>query len=130
MIVLANKQDLDSNVTTEELEKMFEGSKVIKTILSDGSGVREMEESIKDMVFSGAVSQSESLMVTNVRHMDLLKNSLSAIGDAIAMTGLSEPLEIIEIDVKRAYEMLGEIIGEEVAEDIIDEVFAKFCLGK
>ncbi|MFR6257293.1 MAG: hypothetical protein ACLULK_00745 [Anaerovoracaceae bacterium] len=41
-----------------------------------------------------------------------------------------EALDFIEIDVKSAYEYLGEIIGETVSDDIIDEVFSRFCLGK
>ena len=41
-----------------------------------------------------------------------------------------EALELLEIDINRAYELLGEIIGESVNEDIINEVFARFCLGK
>lgn len=130
VIVLSNKQDLDPVITEEELRELFPNSRIINTVLSEGRGVKEMEEAIKEMVFSGDVTQENSLMVTNVRHGDLLKNSLSSIDDAIVMTRQEEPLEIIEIDVKNAYENLGEIIGEEVAEDIIDEVFARFCLGK
>ena len=42
----------------------------------------------------------------------------------------NEAFEFIEIDVNSAYESLGEIIGETVQEDIINEVFARFCLGK
>ena len=46
------------------------------------------------------------------------------------MAEAGEALEFLEIDVNRAYEALGEIIGETVNEDIINEVFARFCLGK
>jgi len=46
------------------------------------------------------------------------------------MTKRKEALDFIEVDIKGAYEYLGEIIGETVSEDIIDEVFSRFCLGK
>ena len=46
------------------------------------------------------------------------------------MSQMKEALDFIEVDVKNAYEYLGEIIGETVSDDIIDEVFARFCLGK
>ena len=46
------------------------------------------------------------------------------------MINLGEALEFIEIDVKRSFEFLGEVIGETVSESIIDEVFSRFCLGK
>ena len=50
--------------------------------------------------------------------------------DALHMSIGREALDIIEVDVKHAYERLGEIIGETVSDDIINEVFARFCLGK
>ena len=46
------------------------------------------------------------------------------------MTEARQPLEFIEIDVNRCYELLGEIIGETASGDIIDKVFERFCLGK
>ena len=46
------------------------------------------------------------------------------------MAEIRQPLEFLEIDVNRAYELLGEIIGETVSGDVINEVFARFCLGK
>ena len=76
------------------------------------------------------MSQDSSLLVTNVRHESLLKSARDALADALAITEICEPPEIIEIDINRAYEFLGEIIGEEVNDDIINEVFRRFCLGK
>ena len=69
-------------------------------------------------------------MVTNVRHEELLRKSKQAIADALRMTASREPLDIIEIDVRSAYDYLGEIIGETVSDEILDEVFSRFCLGK
>ena len=82
------------------------------------------------LVYGGEVKQNENLMVTNVRHKNLLEESSSALKDAGLMAESGEALELLEIDINRAYELLGEIIGESVNEDIINEVFARFCLGK
>ena len=46
------------------------------------------------------------------------------------MTLAREALDFIEVDVRNAYDLLGEITGETVSDDIINEVFARFCLGK
>ena len=70
------------------------------------------------------------MMVTNVRHKALLEEASQSLADAINMAQIGEALEFLEIDVNRAYEVLGQIIGEAVEEDIINEVFARFCLGK
>ena len=69
-------------------------------------------------------------MVTNARHEQLLKEAEKSVDDALVLVEQEEPVEIIEIDVNQAYESLGEIIEETASDDIIDEVFARFCLGK
>ena len=70
------------------------------------------------------------MMVNNVRHINLLTDSCNSLEDALQMAVNREALDFIEIDVKNAYELTGEIIGESVNDDIINEVFARFCLGK
>ncbi len=69
-------------------------------------------------------------MVNNVRHIELLKQSRDSLRDAMEMTLAREALDFIEVDVRNAYDLLGEITGETVSDDIINEVFARFCLGK
>ncbi len=69
-------------------------------------------------------------MVNNVRHTDLLIRAKEALEDAGDMTERQEALDFIEIDVRNAFDYLGEIIGETVSDEILDEVFARFCLGK
>ena len=72
----------------------------------------------------------ESALVTNARHEDLMRRAKDFTDDAISAAEMSEPLDIIEIDVKEVYSCLGEIVGETVSDDIINEVFSRFCLGK
>lgn len=130
LLVLLNKQDLGSVITAEEVKKAVPGGVILETSLGAGGGTREIEKAIYEMVMSGSVKQSESLVVTNARHADLLRKASSQLGDAIEMTRLSEPLEVIEIDIDQSRVLLGEIIGETATGDVIDEVFARFCLGK
>jgi tRNA modification GTPase len=93
-------------------------------------GIEELETEIESMVYGGQLRQEESLLVTNARHVELLEKAGEAIGEARQMTENSEALDFIEVDVRRCYELLGEIIGESVTEDILEQVFARFCLGK
>lgn len=130
VIVLANKMDLKTKIDLEEIKNKIPEAIIIETSMKDNVGINIIEEEVEKMVYGGQVSQSESLVVTNVRHSQLLLESLDALSDAKNMTNLGEALEFIEIDVKKSYELLGEIIGETVSEDIINEVFARFCLGK
>ena len=102
----------------------------VEAAIADDIGIEKIEDVVEALVYGGKVSQSGQLMVTNVRHKALLEESEASLGDAIQMAEKMQPLEFLEIDVNSAYESLGAIIGESVQEDIINEVFARFCLGK
>lgn len=129
-IVLINKTDLGLKVEEEEIRITLPHAGIIKAAIKNNEGIEELEQEIVSMVYGGQVKQEESLLVTNVRHMELLEKARTAIGDAKAMAENSEALDFIEVDVRRCWELLGEIIGESVTEDIINQVFARFCLGK
>lgn len=130
VIILVNKTDLGRKIQEEELRCMLPQGRLISASIKNNMGIEELEQEIVSMVYGGQIRQEESLLVTNVRHMELLEKARAAIGDASAMAENTEALDFIEVDVRRCWEILGEIIGESVTEDIIDQVFARFCLGK
>lgn len=128
-IVLLNKQDKGSVVTADVIRGLIPQAVILESALLEGKGVEDLSDAVEEMVYGGKVSQSENLLVTNVRHKNLLDEGEKCMVDALYMTEMRQPLEFIEIDVNRCYEALGEIIGETAA-DIIDKVFERFCLGK
>ena len=129
-LVLINKKDLEQKIDSVQIRNMLPNSQIIKTSLINGDGIEEIENAIEELVYGGEITQSESMMVNNVRHINLLTDSFNSLEDALQMAVNREALDFIEIDVKNAYELTGEIIGESVNDDIINEVFARFCLGK
>ena len=129
-LVLLNKKDLQQKINVEDIIKLLPDSQVIETSLINGEGIEEIENAIEELVYGGEITQKESLMVNNVRQIELLKKSRDSLHDASVMTANREALDFIEIDVRNAYDFTGEIIGESVNDDIINEVFARFCLGK
>lgn len=129
-LVLLNKRDLGAEVTVDVISEKLPDCDIIEAALSKGEGLKEIEDNIESLVYGGQISQGESLMVNNVRHIDLLKHADSAAGDALSLLEIMEPLDIVEIDIRNAYDFLGEIVGDTVSDEIINEVFARFCLGK
>lgn len=129
-IIVLNKIDLDSVVDYDLLERLSKGIKIIHTSMETEKGVDAIVDEIFSMVYTDKVKNSDDVLVTNVRHMNLLKNAAQSVKDGIELTKQMEALELIEIDVNNSYQLLGEIIGETAADDIINEVFARFCLGK
>lgn len=129
-LVLINKRDLGEAISIEEISAKLPASQVIEASLLKGQGITEIEDAVEDLVYGGEIVQKESMMVHNVRHIELLQQAVKSLTDALHMSERREALDFIEVDVKNAYERLGEIIGETVSDDIINEVFARFCLGK
>lgn len=129
-LVLINKRDLGEAISIEEISAKLPASQVIEASLLKGHGITEIEDAVEDLVYGGEIVQKESMMVNNVRHIELLQQAAKSLTDALHMSERREALDFIEVDVKNAYERLGEIIGETVSDDIINEVFARFCLGK
>lgn len=129
-LVLINKKDLEQKIDSVQIRNMLPNSQIIKTSLINGDGIEEIENAVEELVYGGEITQSESMMVNNVRHINLLTDSFNSLEDALQMAVNRDALDFIEIDVKNAYELTGEIIGESVNDDIINEVFARFCLGK
>lgn len=129
-ICLINKIDLDRKISKDDVLKRLPNATVFETSMENDVGLNLIEDAIKDMVYSGDVKQEERVLVTNIRHENLLKEAKSSINDAIQGAKEHQALEFLEIDINQAYESLGLIIGEEVEDDIINEVFKRFCLGK
>lgn len=129
-LILVNKADLTQVVTEEQIKQWMPESRVILTSMESGEGLKEVEDLIYDMVFEGQVTQENRLLITNVRHADLMKQAKEEMQMALSMCRRGEALDFLEINVRQCFEALGEIIGETVSDTIIEEVFARFCLGK
>ena len=129
-LVLLNKTDLGNAVTPRVLGDRSPNGDVIETCLITGKGIDKIKDKIEELVYGGKLSQKDSVMVNNVRHEELLRKAGQSIEDAAVITETGEALDIIEIDIREAYDYLGEIIGETVSDEVLDEVFSRFCLGK
>ena len=129
-IVLINKVDLGQVLAPETVKQQLPDAQIILTSMIREQGILELEHAVEQLVHTGGMRQEESLLVANVRHIDLLVQSREALNDASKMVQAQEALDFIEMDIRQAWERLGEIIGDTVSEDIVDEIFSRFCLGK
>ena len=130
VMVLLNKRDLGKAVNHNAVEDRLPKATIIETSVPEEMGILEIEEKIEEMVYGGEIKQEENILITQVRHQELLEKAAQSCKDAIGMIHKKEALDFIEVDIRNAHDALGEIIGETVKEDIINEVFKRFCLGK
>lgn len=129
-IVIVNKTDLPQKIDMEKVRKLAKGHKLVTTSLLKDEGVEELEEAISALFFGGQMEARDPTYVSNSRHIALLNNALDAIEDAINGVENGVPIDIIQIDLTRTWEFLGEIIGESVDDSLINQLFSQFCLGK
>ncbi|MCY9593921.1 tRNA uridine-5-carboxymethylaminomethyl(34) synthesis GTPase MnmE [Paenibacillus chitinolyticus] len=129
-IVILNKTDLPLQIDKEEIEAKFPQGRVVSLSLLEGSGLAELEKAISAIFFEGNLESTDLTYVSNVRHIGLLKQAKGSLREAMEANDAYVPIDMIQIDIRAAWEHLGEIIGDSVAESLIDQIFSQFCLGK
>lgn len=129
-IVIINKTDLEKKIDLKKVEEFATGRPIITTSLIEEEGVNDLEKAIAATFFDGELDAGDMTYVSNIRHIQLLKSSKQALEDAMEGIELGMPLDIIQIDVTRTWELLGEIIGDTASDSLIDQLFSQFCLGK
>ena len=103
---------------------------IIKISALNGEGIDEINAEISRLFKINEIDSDNGIIVTNVRHKNLINKAIDFDENAIRSIKSSMPMDICSIDIKAMLECLGEITGENVSENIINEIFAKFCLGK
>ena len=106
------------------------GNRVITTSLIEEQGIDELERAIAELFFEGTIDSADMTYVSNARHIGLLTQAGKTIGDAIEAIENGVPIDMVQIDLTRTWEILGEITGDTVHESLIDQLFSQFCLGK
>ncbi|WP_449354782.1 tRNA uridine-5-carboxymethylaminomethyl(34) synthesis GTPase MnmE [Virgibacillus natechei] len=129
-IVIINKTDLEHKLDLDKVKEMAEGNPIVTTSLIQEEGINELESAIATTFFAGEIDTGDLTYVSNVRHIQLLKQANLALEDAMEGIEIGMPLDIIQIDVTRAWEFLGEIIGDTASDGLINQLFSQFCLGK
>jgi len=130
VIVIVNKLDLETKFDTEDLGRRYPDMQVVGTSIINSTGVDDLEDRIAELFFDGSIQSTDSTYVSNNRHIGLLEDAKRAITDAIESAEMDVPVDIIQIDLVKTWELLGEVIGEDVSEQLIDQLFSQFCLGK
>ena len=129
-IIILNKTDLPSKYEGNTIRERLRDKEIIETSINKGIGLESLENSIKNMFYSGEIEIESDLMVTNMRHKNQLEKALENIESAILDIENKIPLDCIEVDLKNCWENLGEISGDTISEDILDKIFSEFCIGK
>ena len=103
---------------------------IIKISARNHTGIDELYEEITKLFELNEINLDNEIVITNLRHKNLITKAIENVKKTQETIKQKMPLDIIAIFIKDILEDLGKITGEMVSEDIINEIFAKFCLGK
>ena len=123
-IIVINKIDLETKLKRDQA---FDGAVEISAINND---LTKLKEKMKEMFNLEEISSKDPTYLFNNRQIGLLEKTLLSVKDV--KKGLEDdlPVDIIEIDLKQIWDLLGEILGRKNNDELTDEIFKNFCLGK
>ena len=124
-IIVVNKCDLSSKIDLPQGIKNL----VYISALED-KGIEDLKNKIKEIYNLGNIETESLTYLSNARSISLIEKSLISLNDVIKGINNNMPIDMIEIDLKNVWNILGEIIGETYEDDLIDQLFSRFCLGK
>lgn len=129
-IIILNKTDLEEKLDRKELAEISENAPVYATSILKNEGVEALEEAISKLFFNGIENSQSTVMVTNARHIALLKKAQNSLDSVLEGISSGMPVDLVQIDMTEAWNLLGEITGESYEDELLDQLFSQFCLGK
>lgn len=129
-IILLNKTDLDQQLNVDKLSQLIANDPIVSTSMMTQAGMDELQDKIAELFFSGQTGERDATYVSNTRHIALLEEAEDALSEVLNGITLDMPVDLVQIDMRRAWDLLGEITGDSVQDELITKLFSQFCLGK
>lgn len=126
-ILVVNKIDLPSLIDLNEYE---EKHPIVYMSALENKGIEELKEKIKELFHMNQVETKDMTYLTNARSIAILKNAVISIEEIKKGIEENQPIDMLEIDLKEVWNLLGKIIGETYQEELLDQLFSQFCVGK
>ena len=128
-IIILNKIDLEQKID-ENTPEIVKFNNIIKISALKKEGIDKLYEKINDLFNFNQINVDNDIVITNERHKIQIQKAIQNLNKAIKSLSINMPIDIVAIGLKDVLSDLGEITGEEASEEIINEIFARFCLGK
>ena len=127
-IAVINKIDLKNKINREKISKIFKHTIVLSA--KKARNINLLEEAIAELVYKGKVYRNEFAMVSNLRHINALRQAQKLIAEALNSLDNNLTPELISQDIKEALTFIDDILGKSFSEDLLDKIFSDFCIGK
>ena len=125
-IVLLNKTDLEEKIELDQLP-----TDVIKISVLHNQNIDKIEERINQLFFENAgIVEQDATYLSNARHISLIEKALESLQAVNRGLEMGMPVDLLQVDMTRTWEILGEITGDAAPDELITQLFSQFCLGK
>ncbi|MCP1638696.1 tRNA modification GTPase [Streptococcus gallinaceus] len=125
-IILLNKTDLEEKIEADQLPE-----DIIRISVLKNQNIDKIEEKINQLFFENAgLVEQDATYLSNARHISLIEQAvqaLQAVNDGLEM---GMPVDLLQVDMTRCWQILGEITGDAAPDELITQLFSQFCLGK
>ncbi|MDA9461351.1 GTPase and tRNA-U34 5-formylation enzyme TrmE [Enterococcus mundtii 3F] len=129
-IILLNKTDLPKQLEEDKLLSLIEDEPVFAVSVANNEGLDRLETAISELFFSGQTGERDATYVSNTRHIALLEKAAISLQEVIAGIDAGMPVDLVQMDMTRCWDYLGEVVGDSVQDELITQLFSQFCLGK
>ncbi|MBO0460345.1 tRNA uridine-5-carboxymethylaminomethyl(34) synthesis GTPase MnmE [Enterococcus sp. DIV1298c] len=129
-IILLNKTDLPKQLEEEKLASLIEDEPVFAVSVAKNEGLDRLETAISELFFGGQTGERDATYVSNTRHIALLEKAAISLQEVIAGIDAGMPVDLVQMDMTRCWDYLGEVVGDSVQDELITQLFSQFCLGK
>lgn len=123
-IIFINKNDLETKLDLDQMPNVVQGNTLSL------EGIKDLKQKIIEYFNLEKIEVKDATYLTNARQNALIKNTISYIDQALEDIETEVPVDMIEINIRAAWDTLGEIIGATYKDELLDELFSNFCLGK
>ncbi|MFR3288036.1 MAG: tRNA uridine-5-carboxymethylaminomethyl(34) synthesis GTPase MnmE [Enterococcus casseliflavus] len=129
-IILLNKTDLEPKLAPAELVQYAADEPIFSVSVLTNEGLDQLEQAIADLFFGGKTTDKDASYLSNTRHIALLENAVQSLSEVIQGIEAGMPVDLVQIDMTRCWDYLGEVVGDSVQDELITQLFSQFCLGK
>ncbi len=129
-LVILNKVDLPSVVSREDVARFVPLDDIVPYSVYKISYHSELEDQILQKSSVGKITVADASFIANSRHISLMEDAVHLLDDVLGSIAMGQTLDLVAVDLKQAWVVLGEVIGETPKDDLLDQIFSQFCLGK
>ena len=123
-IIFINKNDLSKNINLDTVDNVVYGSTM------QIFGINALKDKIKELFNMEEIEKGDFNYLSNARHIATIHECISVVESIKEGLKNGLPIDMLEIDIKKIWELLGNLIGESYDEELLDNLFSRFCLGK